>query len=197
MTRTLLVACAIAIAALGCKKTEEPDASPKAEAPGASSSSSPLKLPPSHGPDANAPMDIAWDAPPSFEKSENKSAMRKATYKIKAAAGDADDAELSVTQAGGGVQANVKRWSGQFDNADPTLTPKTVNGIKVTMVELKGTYAGMSASGAAAGAKPGYMLLGAIVETHVPTFFKLTGPEKTVKAARADFEKLVDSIRAK
>jgi hypothetical protein len=47
------------------------------------------------------------------------------------------------------------------------------------------------------GPKPGYALLGAIVETSPPTFFKLTGPEKTVMAARADFDKLVDGLRAK
>ena len=38
----------------------------------------------------------------------------------------------------------------------------------------------------------------AVVETPVgPYFFKLTGPEKTVTAARADFDKLVASFRAK
>ena len=49
----------------------------------------------------------------------------------------------------------------------------------------------------AAGPKDGYALLGAIVETVTPTFFKLTGPEKTVNAAKADFDKFIDSLRPK
>ena len=46
-------------------------------------------------------------------------------------------------------------------------------------------------------AKPDYALLGAIVETQPPHFFKLTGPAKTVAAAKADFDKMVQSFRAK
>ena len=45
--------------------------------------------------------------------------------------------------------------------------------------------------------KTGWALLGAIVETQTPTFFKMTGPEKTVLAARGDFDKFVDGFKAK
>ena len=41
-------------------------------------------------------------------------------------------------------------------------------------------------------------VLAAIVEVgQAPYFFKVTGPEKSVVAARADFDKLVGSIRQK
>jgi hypothetical protein len=49
----------------------------------------------------------------------------------------------------------------------------------------------------AAEKKPAFALLGAIVATSPPTFFKLTGPDKTVMAAQRDFERLVDGLRAK
>jgi hypothetical protein len=43
--------------------------------------------------------------------------------------------------------------------------------------------------------KPGYRLLGAIVEApEGPVFFKLTGPAKTVAVAKADFEKMLSSL---
>ena len=43
--------------------------------------------------------------------------------------------------------------------------------------------------------KPGYKLLGAIVEgPGGNVFFKLTGPAKTVEAARADFNKLLKGV---
>jgi hypothetical protein len=35
------------------------------------------------------------------------------------------------------------------------------------------------------------------VGTSPPTFFKLTGPEKTVTAAQRDFDQLVGSLRSK
>jgi hypothetical protein len=35
------------------------------------------------------------------------------------------------------------------------------------------------------------------VETAPPTFFKLTGPERTVMAAQPDFDKLVASLHSK
>jgi hypothetical protein len=71
--------------------------------------------------------------------------------------------------------------------------------MRVTVVEIHGDYAGMSMPGAPAtpAKKPGWALLGAIVETSPPTFFKLTGPEKTLMLARADFDKLVESLHAK
>jgi hypothetical protein len=128
--------------------------------------------------------------------------MRKATYTIPRAAGDAEDGELSVSQAGGTVDQNVARWAGQFERRveDAKRASRTVNGLRVTVVEIHGDYSGMTMPGAPAPApakKPGWALLGAIVETSPPTFFKLTGPEKTVMHARPDFDRLVESLHAK
>ena len=126
--------------------------------------------------------------------------MRKATYKIPKVAGDSDDPEVSVTQAGGGIDANIERWAGQFGGTkDVKRATQKVGPFNVTIVEMKGTFAGSGMPGApAAGPKEHWALLGAIVEgVDPPYFFKMTGPEKSVAAARADFDKLVGSLRAK
>jgi len=99
-------------------------------------------------------------------------------------------------------QANVKRWVGQFETKGPDATKQTerkVGDLKVTMVEIKGVFNGSGMPGGPPAApKPDFVLLGAIIETSgSPWFFKLTGPEKTVEAAKADFERFVDSIRPK
>ena len=145
--------------------------------------------------------DISWTMPVAWQTVPSPSSMRKATYKITKAAGDPEDAEMSVTQVGGGVDANVQRWAGQFqDSKDaPKRTQRTVGAVKVTVVEMHGTFSGSGMPGApAAGPKKGYGLLGAIVEsTDPPYFFKMSGPDKTVTAARADFDKLVGSFAAK
>ena len=123
--------------------------------------------------------------------------MRKATFKIPKAAGDAEDAELAVSAASGGVEPNVKRWEGQFGDAKAKTEARTVNGLKVTVVEIKGKFSA-GGMGQPATTKPDQMLLGAIVDTgDRQHFFKMTGGEKTVSAARKDFDKFVATFRGK
>jgi hypothetical protein len=176
---------------MGCSKTEEPPPSEAAR----SSAAAPAK--PSPPPGAT---DVTWDPPASWTKADKPGPMRKATYTVPRAPGDAEDGELSVSQAGGTVDQNVARWAGQLERRpeDAKRISRTVNGLRVTVVEIHGDYAGMTMPGAPASTKkPGWALLGAIVETSPPTFFKLTGPDKTLMLARPDFDKLVESLHAK
>lgn len=65
------------------------------------------------------------------------------------------------------------------------------------MVDLTGTFAGggMSSSSGGGGDKPGYRMLGAIVEgPESAVFFKLIGPGKTVSAAQNEFQALLKSL---
>jgi hypothetical protein len=177
---------------MGCDKPKEPEKS---------DSRPPLPQTADKPSPASRPTEVAWDAPPLFQKADNPSPMRKATYKVARAEGDAEDAELTVSQAGGSIDQNIVRWAGQFGKKleDVKRERRTVNGLEVTVVEIHGTYAGMAMPGAApsGGPKQGFALLGAIVETSPPTFFKLTGPEKTVTSAHGDFDKLVNGLRSK
>ena len=65
---------------------------------------------------------------------------------IPAAAGDKEGGECAVfLNIGGGVEANINRWIGQFEPADaPKAKQKkeTINGLDVTMVDLTGTFKG-------------------------------------------------------
>jgi len=186
------------VVAVACNnKTPEPEPLAPAK-PASTSSPSP---PPTSSSSAKPgkPADVAWDAPDSFEKSDKSSPMRKATYKIKRAPGDDEDAELSVTQVGGTLEQNIKRWSEQFeDKTEGKRSERTVGEIKVTIVEMQGTYSGMAMPGQPPSQpKKNWALLGAIIDTQTPTFFKMTGPSRTVNAARKDFDKMVDSIHPK
>ncbi len=134
--------------------------------------------------------------------------MRAATYTLPAAAGDSEDGECAVYYfgegQGGGVDANVKRWVGQFQAPDggpagplAKTSKKTVNGIAVTIVDVTGTYMFRPAPMAPkATPKPGYRMLAAIADgTQAPVFFKLTAPKKTADAAEAEFFKMVESLK--
>jgi hypothetical protein len=164
-------------------------------------------LPPGHpmidpGSDpAAAPEETSldWRVPARWEVLPNTSSMRLATYRAPRAAGDAADAEISVTQAGGSVQANADRWIGQFDaeaQKHAKRTARKIAGLDVTLVEVEGTYGG----GMGSGARPeqGWALVGAIVATPgMPHFFKITGPVRTVQLARPDLETLLASLTVK
>jgi hypothetical protein len=142
------------------------------------------------------PGSLVWKAPPRWQIAPNSSSMRLATYRIPKAPGDSDDAELSIMQAGGTVEANADRWVGQFDPAGQKTakrSTKTVGSLTVTLVEVQGNYAGMGMGKQASGT--GWALLGAIVPTPgMPYFFKLTGPAKTVSAAHGEFDAFVASL---
>lgn len=170
------------------------------------------QLPPGHPPidsieQGGAPMaaleappagqtPLEWKAPARWQLVPNASTMRLATYRVPRAAGDADDAELSITQAGGSVDANAERWLGQFDAASrktANRSTRKVAALEVTIVWVQGNYsAGMSMDSSS---RSGWALLGAIVATPgMPHFFKLTGPAKSVAAARAEFDAMIASL---
>jgi len=142
---------------------------------------------------------VQWIAPASW-KSQPARSMRVATYEIQAAPG-AESGECGVFYfgqgKGGGVEDNIARWVGQFEAAAlPKRETRTVHNLRVYMVDVSGTYL---ASGGpmmqAQGKKPGYRLLGAIVEApRGLVFFKCTGPAATLAKAQADFQSLIGSL---
>lgn len=200
-----IVSSSLVVLACACSKTAtEPPPPEKAVATAMSATAAPASA---SAPSASAsaettpagPNDVAFEAPASWTSMPNPNSMRKATYKIPRAPGDSDDAELTVTSASGGVDANVSRWAKQFGDAKPKTETRHPNGLDVTVVEIKGKYAGGGPMmGAPQAAKSDWMLLGAIVDGgDKQHFFKMVGPAKTVTAAKKDFDKLVASFRAK
>lgn len=147
---------------------------------------------------------VTFQAPASWKAEKPASRMRIVQLKIKHAEGDKDDAELVVFAFPGGagtVEANLKRWQDQFQDesgAAPKMVTEKRKGknVDATFAEVAGRYvAAVSPGGSEKYDKPGYRLFGAIVETdQVGYFFKMVGPEKTMKAASANFNALIKSI---
>ena len=145
---------------------------------------------------------------PSGWRSDPKP-MRAVNYTIPAAAGDRQDGEMAVFYfgpgQGGGVEANLRRWLGQFVKADGSpmsagdaeREDQQVNGMAVTLLDVSGTYLFKPFPMAPrATPMPGYRMLAAIVQgPDAPIFFKLTAPAKTVAAAEAEFRKIIASLK--
>ena len=145
---------------------------------------------------------VEWKVPARWAAGAG-STMRVATYAVPAAKG-AEAGECAVfffgAGQGGSIDANVERWSKQFEGTPaPQRTAATVAGLRVTRVQLAGTY--LAPGGPmmqSTGKRPGTRLLGAIVEApDGNVFFKLTGPAATVTAAQPEFDALVASLRKK
>ena len=144
---------------------------------------------------------LTWTVPPGWKAETPSSSMRRAQYRVP---GPGGDAELVVFYfgpgQGGDAMSNARRWAGQFrqpDGRDPAAMKTReadVGGLKVTTVEVRGTYSG--GMGGAVEEKAGHQLLGAIAAgPDANWFFKLTGPEKTVTAQKAAFEGLIRSLK--
>jgi Xaa-Pro aminopeptidase len=125
--------------------------------------------------------------------------MRVVTTTPGGAGGEAGNAGSSLGAGTGRRrdEGQLSRWIGQFEDAGaPKKGEKTVHGLKVHTVDISGTYL---ASGGpmmqSQAKKPGYRLLGAIVEgPQGNVFFKCTGPAATIAKAQADFDSLVGSV---
>jgi len=142
---------------------------------------------------------VKWIMPARWKAGPPKQ-MRAATYLIPAASGDSEDAECAVfMNIGGGVQANIDRWVGQFEKTDrpPIQKQETINGMLVTTVDVSGTFkGGGQMMGQSSGPKTSYRLLGAIAEApEGEVFFKFTGPANTVTAAQNDFQAMLKSLK--
>ncbi len=150
--------------------------------------------------DVNTVAGIHWARPERWSVQPPKQ-MRIATYTAPPVEGDAEGGECAVfhfgSGQGGDVNANIDRWATQFENAGkPARSSKEVNGLKVELVQIAGTY--LAPSGPmmqSQGKKENHRLLGAIVDApEGSVFFKFTGPAKTIAASEADFNSLVNSL---
>jgi len=136
-----------------------------------------------------------------------KSRIIEYEFEIPAAEGDAAGGRVTVMGAGGSIDDNIKRWEGQFKSADGAEVKADIKKLKaaeqdVHLVDLKGTYidrpAGPFAGGQAID-REGYRMLGAVIATKDAGqyFVKVYGPEKTIAAAKAEFEKMIEGLKAK
>ncbi len=149
---------------------------------------------------AESAAGISWTAPGGW-KSESRP-MRVATYTSPASGGDGEGAECAIfffgAGQGGGIEANVQRWVGQFEAsaAKPGRKQMHVNGMNVTLVTHAGAYLSGAPMSGQKVKKPGFRLSGAIVEApEGSVFFKLTGPAATMNAAEPVFLKMISNIK--
>lgn len=137
---------------------------------------------------------ITLTIPAGWEERPAASEFIQAEYRV---SGDAGPARMTLSSAGGSVDANLDRWQGQFQRGPQDAAPErdtvTVDGVEATIIELNGTFTdGFSKDGP----QRNWCMLGAIIPTGPANFFlKLTGPRETVAAHRDEFRGMVKAAR--
>ena len=146
----------------------------------------------------------AWPAEPA------SSAARAGEWIIPpdaaASSAGADGVEVVVfffgPGVGGSAQDNIAAWSGTItapDGSAAKATPqkRTIAGHAVTEVLFSGTYSQVNPQpGLPPTLKPGYALLGAVVENPGGTiYWRATGPAAQVLAFQPAFDQVLDSLK--
>jgi hypothetical protein len=109
-------------------------------------------------------------------------------------AGDAE-VQLTCSSTGGGRQANIDRWIGQFrlpEGEKPQTETLRIDGAEATWVDLSGTFdSRMPGSG---GPQENWRMLGVAIAADGQDFYlKLTGPQAAVAEVHDDFRAFAKS----
>lgn len=146
-------------------------------------------------------------APKEWTKKEPASRIVEHEFAVKAVEGDKEDGRFTVMTAGGGVEANVDRWIGQFTQPDkrPTrevtkIDKQTINGLEVHIVDISGTYKDQRGPMSPTVNRPDYRMLAAVVvfkkgDRSVESFAKLYGPKKTIATQEKAFKAMLESLQ--
>ena len=144
---------------------------------------------------------IAFEVPEAWEVNVPQSQMRVLEITIPASEEGGKPADLVLYRFPGGagtVKMNVDRWQQQFIGEDgkfPEIETETIeaDGAEITMVETSGRYVTQIPEPVD---EANYRLLGGIYPTDaIGYFFKLVGPDATVKAAKPAFSAMLKSVK--
>ncbi len=141
-------------------------------------------------------------APREWTRKQPASSIVAYEFSIPASKGDEQDGRMTVMSAGGGVEANVDRWYGQFTQPDgkPTKDVAKRSRLKladqdVHIVDISGTYTDMRGPVARGPAREDYRMLGAIIPTKEADFYvKFYGPRQTVAEHEKAFLRMIESL---
>ena len=163
------------------------------------------ELPPGHppidesmvpdSPDTAVMASIGWEVPEGWTSGKRRP-MRIVTL----LSGKDQSVECYIAELGGmggGVEANLNRWSGQMGQGslsaeDFAALPRiTVLGQSVPVLSVDGDYRGMGGS-----TRTDSTLLGTVVSSGRKTYFvKMVGPRAEVAKQRGTFIAFCESLR--
>lgn len=151
---------------------------------------------------------LGYDVPDGWETAPTSSRMRLAQWTLP---GDGDEAAEVVIfffgpGQGGGVEANLARWFSQFEQPDgsstkdqASVTKREVNGLRLTIADMRGTYIASVRPGATERHhRPEHRMIAAVIDGDGgPWYLRVLGPEATVAKWETSVEAFLSSLEAR
>jgi hypothetical protein len=145
-------------------------------------------------------------APKTWVRKQPKTRIVEHEFAVPVAEGDSIEGRFTVMGAGGGVEANIDRWLGQFTQPDGSSTKEKakiqkmqVNGVEVHFVDIGGNFKDQPGPFAPAVTRENYRMLGAIIVTEKSGmhFLKLYGPKATIGGQEQAFKDMLNGLKVK
>jgi hypothetical protein len=146
------------------------------------------------------------EAPATWQRKQPRTRIVEHEFEVPVAKGDENAGRVTLMGAGGGVEANIQRWFGQFtqpdgaNTSDKAKVKKTsLAGQDVHLIDVSGTYLDRPGPAAPGVERPGYRMLAAVIATKdLGTYFiKFYGPERTVADNEKAFLKMIEGLSQK
>ncbi len=149
---------------------------------------------------------VTMQAPDSWKTVKPRFDLIEAEFSWPKTGDDEKSGRMTIMRSGGTIKQNIDRWIGQFSQSDGSstkdqakTTETTVNGIKVHIVDITGTFADRPGGPVSPPTmRDDYRMLGAIIETDLGNYYvKSYGPKKTMGANEEKFKAFIKSLKAK
>jgi hypothetical protein len=141
---------------------------------------------------------ITLTAPAGWERRQVNSGFLLAEFSLPKPEEAEADGRLTVSTAGGDVEANIERWRTQFGGKPEQESQRTTQagGLEIVLVDFSGEYNDQRGPYAPATKRPGSRMLAAIIPVGGELYFvKAVGPEATMAAHAEAFEAFVSSVK--
>ena len=146
--------------------------------------------------------------PGNWEKVKPRSRIIVHEFKVPTAKEDTEPGRMTIMSAGGGLEANITRWVGQFKTPEgkplgeknKRIEEKQLGELTVHVVDLAGNFQDKPRGPFGPTVeRPGYRMLAAIVPTKEDGtwFIKYYGPQKSVAEEEKNFAAMIDSFQWK
>jgi hypothetical protein len=142
---------------------------------------------------------LSMSPPEGWTRKPTQSSFIQAEFVLPRTQGDDADGRLTLSVAGGSIEANIDRWKGQFGGGPEKSSREQIdaNGIKITCVDFSGEYNDQRGPSAPAAKQSGYRMIVAIIPVNGQLHFvKGVGPQKTMDAHADRIKVFVRSAKA-
>jgi hypothetical protein len=142
--------------------------------------------------------------PETWQKKKPQNNIIEYEFAAPKAEGDDVDGRMTLMGAGGSVEANIERWTAQFELPDggaakAKVTQEKIAGCDVHVVDISGTFKDKPPFSGTEVKRAGYRMFAAIIASKDQGnyFIKFYGPQRTVTENEKAFAKMIDSLERK